>query len=705
VARAYRIEREPLLDGNVLSDPAWQNVEPVTGFWQTTPNEGEPATEKTEVRIAYTSEALHFGVVCYDRDPSGIIVSGSRRDSSLAETDSFQIILDAHLDRQNGFVFGTNPAGIEYDGQVAQEGREAGFNINWDGSWEVRARISEIGWSAEYILPFRTLRYPNSDSQVWGLNFQRNIRRRNETAFWSPLPRQYNLYRLSLAGTLTEIEAPPHRNLRFIPYTLGEARREGTPDSDTHLVGEVGFDIKYGITPSLTLDLTYNTDFAQVEADVQQINLDRFSLFFPEKRPFFLENAELFTVGEPREVELFFSRRIGISPDGETIPIIGGVRLSGKTGKTSVGFLNIQTDSVEDVTEENNYTVLRLSRVLPHRSSVGAIFTNRQGTGDQAPEDEYNRSFAVDGRAGIGQFGEVSGFVASTVSPDLAGDEYAFMIGNEYNSEDWLLQLNYTEVGGNFNPEMGFLRRGDPDDDFRLRDGYRKADALIWRRIRPTDFLGLHEIRPHASYVGFCDFDGFQESCRLHLDTHWEWENGYEVHTGVNLTREGVKEPFEISSGVIVPPDTYDESEIQLIGVTNQGAPVSFEMRTIFGGFFGGDRTQLNPTLRIRLGEKFNTEIAWTWNDIDLPGGSFETNLGRARISYSFTPSMFVESLFQYNDSADTWSTNLRYGWLQTANIGLFVVYDETRSIGSGELERPDRSFTIKISHQFDVMN
>ncbi|MEE9230156.1 MAG: DUF5916 domain-containing protein, partial [Acidobacteriota bacterium] len=538
----------------------------------------------------------------------------------------------------------------------------------------------------------------------WGLNFQRNIRRRNETSFWSPLPRQYNLYRVSLAGTLTGLEVPRQRNLKFVPYIKGEASREGVEGSETHLTGDGGFDIKYGITPALTLDLTYNTDFAQVEADVQQINLDRFSLFFPEKRPFFLENSELFTVGQPREVEIFFSRRIGLSPEGETVPILGGARVSGRIGHTDLGVLNIQTEEEEGVSEGNNFTVLRTRRLLPHRSSVGMIFTNRQGTGDQAPEDEYNRAFAVDGRAGIGTFGEISGFAARTVTPGLDRDEYAFSVRAEYDSEEWLLAGGYTEVGANFNPEMGFLLRGDPGNSFRLRNGYRKGNAVIFRRYRPKDFWGLQELRPHATYVGFWDFDGFQESGRLHLDNHWEWKNGNEIHTGFNVTREGVKEAFEIFPGVVVPPGTYDNNEVQLVGFTNRGAPVSFSLRTVIGGFFGGDRIRLEPLLRVRVGEKFNTEIAWTRNDIDLPEGRFKTNLGRARISYSFTPKMFIEALFQYNDAIDSWSTNLRYGWLQTANIGLFAVYNETRSIGDGGPEIPDRRFTLKISYQFDLL-
>ena len=260
--------------------------------------------------------------------PSSSRIVGAIR--SLEETDSFQIILDTYLDKQNGFVFGTNPAGLEYDGQVTNEGQGSGrfggggsgrpgqssqsqrgsgggFNLNWDGVWQVRAQTSDIGWTAEFAIPFRTLRYPSGTDQVWGLNFQRNIRNRNEQAFWAPLPRQFNLYRLSLAGELQGVQVPAQRNLKITPYVLGEAIRLDR-DASTTTDGDFGADLKYSVTPSMTLDLTYNTDFAQVEVDEQQINLDRFNLFFPEKRPFFLENAGLFSVGVPSQVEVFFSR-------------------------------------------------------------------------------------------------------------------------------------------------------------------------------------------------------------------------------------------------------------------------------------------------------------------------------------------------------------------------------------------------------------
>ncbi len=697
--RAARLDTAPAIDGEVVADPAWNGVPAAGGFIQNTPDEGEPSSERTEVRVGFTADSLYFGVVCFDRDRDGIIVSDSGRDASLDETDSFLILLDSYLDRQSGFVFGTNPAGIEYDGQVTgktEGGLSAGnaFNLNWDAAWEVRTTVSEIGWSAEFAIPFRTLRYASSDARRWGVNFQRNIRRRNEVSFWAPLDRQFNLYWVSLAGNLEGIEPPKQNNLQLTPYVLSDSRRAGLAGPETETDSEAGLDLKYSLTPSLTLDATVNTDFAQVEADEQQINLDRFNLFFPEKRPFFLENAGLFSVGVSEEVELFFSRRIGLGPAGEEIPIEGGLRLSGKAGHSNIGLLYMRAEETAGIAPRNDFAVARYSRDLPNRSAVGAMFVGREGAGELAGRDDENTAFGIDGRWGIGRYGQLSGFVARTDTSTIERDEHAYRFAGRYDSDTLSYSVGYTEVGEGFNPEVGFLRRR----------GYRKPDAFVLYRIRPKNWLGLHELRPHVSYRGFWDFDDFQETGYLHVDNHWEWKNGYELHTGVNFTREGVTEAFEIFPGVIVPPGTYDHEDLQLVFFTNRGAPVSFETRLTLGGVFGGDRSSVSPSLDWRVGEAFTSELSWSYNDVDLPGGSFETNLGRARLSYSFTPRIFVQTLVQYNDRASRWATNLRFGWLQSANTGLFVVYNEIREIGSLGAERPDRNLIVKYSRLFDLL-
>ena len=718
LARAFLVDGAPEIDGDVLGEAIWDDIVPATGFLQNTPDEGQPASERTEVRIIYTEDTVYFGIVCYVSDPSTIIVSDSRRDSSLNDTDSFQIIIDTYLDKQNGFLFGTNPAGVEYDGQVTNEGQGGGrfgggvvrrsgsqqqrgsgggFNVNWDGVWQVSAEISELGWTAEIAIPFRTLRYPSGDVQTWGLNFQRNIRSRNEQSYWAPLPRQFRLHRLSLAGELQGIEVPPQRNLKLTPYVLGQALRR-TDDTKTTALGDFGADLKYSVTPSMTLDLTYSTDFAQVEVDDQQVNLDRFNLFFPEKRPFFLENAGLFSVGQPGQLEVFFSRRVGIGESGGQIPIFGGGRLSGKVGSnTNVGFLNIQTQSVNATgTPSNNFTVARVRQDFQNRSNIGAMFVNRGATGNLAGERDYNRSYAVDGRWGIGQTGTVSGFAAQTDTPGLKGDTHAFNMAANYDSERYQLRGGFTEVGPNFNPEVGFY----------ARRGYRRSDASVRTTFRPQNPLGILEWYPHASHYTIWNFvTGQQETQYTHLDNGIEWRNGYQVSTGVNLTKEGVLEPFEIFPGVTVPVDTYDHAEAIMRFNTNQGAPISFTFRATVGGFFGGDRVQMGPEVSMRTGQTFNAQLSWSRNDIDLPGGAFVANLGTVRLNYSFTTRMFLQALVQYNDRADLWSSNIRFAILSDANTGLFIVYNDTQGLGDVRPTGAGRTLTIKYSQLFDVLN
>ena len=715
---AVATESAPLVDGVVLGDPAWADAPTTSGFRQTQPDEGEPASERTEVRVIFTETTLYVGVVCYDRDAQSITVSGSRRDSSLDDGDSIQIILDTFRDQQSGFVFGTSPAGQEYDGQVvdAGEGRVgrstttssgsgAGFNRNWDGAWEVRTMVSDIGWTAEFAIPFGTISYPAREEQTWGFNLQRNIRRRNETAYWAPLPRQYNLLRLSFAGQLSGIRVPAasRRSLKLVPYVTGDLAHSDERGTTTAL-GDAGVDLKYAVTPSLTLDLTYNTDFAQVEVDRQQINLDRFSLFFPEKRPFFLENAGVFSVsnvrqvagGNPAQTELFFSRRIGIGPDGQEIPILGGARLSGKVSDSvSVGLLNMQTDGVGGVAPANNFTVARVYRDLPNSSKIGALFVNRQATGVLAGPDDYNRTYAVDGRWGLGQNGQVAGFVARTDSPREDGEDYAYNAAWDYNSERWRFTLGYVEVGDHFNPEVGFLRRR----------GFRNIDSVFSYIYRPKNFLKLQQVRPHATFNRFWNFDGVQESSFLHIDNDLEFNDSSLVKTAWNITGEGVTTPFEIAEGVVVPVGDYDHNEAQLSYESNAGAPVSVGLRVRIGGLFGGHRATWGPSINVRSGDTFSASLQWSRNDVDLPGGSFVANLTGAQVAYNFSPRRFVQALIQYNDSADLWSANLRLGLLGQANTGLFVVYTDTRGLTDTIPAGGGRSLILKFSRMFDLID
>ncbi|WP_282161364.1 carbohydrate binding family 9 domain-containing protein [Ulvibacterium marinum] len=702
VAEAQALTEAPLIDGDVLNDPIWQTIAPFDEMVQAQPNFGLPATERTEIRIAYTSEVFFISAVCYDANPDGLVVSDARRDADLDNTDAFIFILDTYKDSQNGFVFGTNALGVEYDAQVDNEGQGnfnanrqqggtiGGFNLNWDGSWEVRTEVGEYGWSAEFAIPLRTLRFQSG--RDWGINFRRNIRKTNEITYWAPMPVGLDLKRLSLAGTLTGLDLRSPGNLKLIPYVLGRMEKdfEVTAPS-TEWSADAGGDLKYSVTPSLTLDLTYNTDFAQVEVDDQQVNLDRFNLFFPEKRPFFLENAGQFSVGSPGEVDLFFSRRIGIGDEGNIVPIIGGARLSGKLNRTNIGFLSMWTEEVqEEGVEENNFTLARVNHEFKGRSALGAVIINKEGL---QSDDNFNRTLAIDGKLGLGKKARLAGFYARTQDPNDTINERSFKFQADYNWNNWELNAAYTEVGQGFNPEVGFL----------LRTAFRKPEARVLYHLRPRNpDAKILEYRPHISYRSYWNFDNFLETSFLHIDNHFEWKSGLEIHTGVNVTTEGVVDAFDISRGknVIVQPGTYNHVESQIVFFTNRSHPFSVNLRSVIGGSFGGTRYIESLTGRLRLGDKFNSEVTFLYNNFQLPVGNFTANILRSQLSYAFRPNIYLQGLIQHNTTDKLWAANLRFGWLQRANTGLFVVWNYNLQDG----DPLNNSFIVKYTRMFDLV-
>ena len=703
--KANRLEKAPVIDGNILSDPIWQAITPIEELIQIKPKFGAPASEKTEIRVAYDNNMFYVSVICYHKDPKNIVVSDSRRDADLGDEDSFLFIVDTYNDQQNGFLFGTNASGMEYDAQIDNEGQGnfsqnrqqggviGGTNLNWDASWSVKTEIGDYGWSAEFAIPFRSLRFASGDNVTWGINFQRNISKTSETDYWASLPIGFDMKRLSLAGKMHALQLKNPGNLKITPYALLQTVHDKALDpSETNTDIEVGIDLKYSITPSVTLDLTYNTDFAQVEVDEQQVNLDRFNLFFPEKRPFFLENAGQFTVGSPGEVDLFFSRRIGIGNDGDQVPIIGGARISGKIGQTNIGLLSMFTDDIMAVgIEKNNFTVARVNQDFPNsRSSIGGIFISRAGMGDTT--DDYNRVFAADGKWGLGKKAQITGFLAKSTTPGIDNQDHAFKLNANYNWDGWNLNAGYTEVGEGFNPEVGFLQRS----------AFRKPELLIFKQWRPKNMGNLLEVRPHISYRSYWNFDDELVTSFLHIDNHWVWNSGFEVHTGINFTTEGVLEDFDLS-GVIVPIGTYKHAELQLIVMTNPNKALSLSTRSIIGGYFGGDRMSHSGTLKMRLGNKFNSSLTMSYNDLNLPNGDLTAILTNGRLSYSFTPRMFVQGLVQHNNVSNIASVNARFGWLKNANTGLFVVFNIIKDddILDG---LNNQSVTLKYSYRFDLL-
>ena len=706
--RAHRFAVAPSIDGEVLSEPLWQAVEVATDFIQVKPFEGQPATEQTEIRIGFDNSMLYIAVVCYDGEPDTLAISDGRRDAQLEDGDSFRVILDTFDDRQNGLVFGTSVGGVQYDGQMTNQGRGGtpssgnsgpssggSANLDWDTSWTVQARVSEIGWSAELAIPFRSLRYGTNEN--WGINFERNIRRKSETSFWAPLGREFDLYRVAEAGILVGLEAPKRRSLQIVPYALASTRDDGVNERSDELEG--GFDIKYGITPSLTLDVTVNTDFAQVEVDDQQVNLDRFSLFFPEKRPFFLENAGYFKVGTtgPRFpgsgfVDLFFSRRIGID-EGVQVPIEAGVRVSGKAAGWNVGFLDMQTGESGDLSADN-FAVGRLSREFGNRGRAGLVMLNREGTGSQAADDDYNRTYGVDGQIGLGRFADLSGFIARTSTPGLEDEDHAFAVEGRHESPRWRNRASYSEVGPDFNPEIGFVNRTN----------YRRFTGMAGRRFRPAGSR-IQEWGPRAFFDHYRGFDGFEETGRYSAGGEVVTRSNARISIFVGRVREALREPFEIFPDIVVPAGTHRGKKPYyfIFFNSNRGRAVSFGGTIQGGGFFNGEQLSLTPTVNFRFGDFLTSEFGWSYNDVDLPEGSFETHLGKLRMTYAFTTDILLQALIQYNDVNDDVSTNLRFSWLGPANTGLFLVYNEVSEFGSMSLPEPDRSLILKYSRLIDV--
>ena len=709
VAHAVRTGTAPVLDGR-LDDSVWARAPVLGQFMQHEPFAGTPATERTDVRILFDKAALYIGVRLYDSDAAGIVHGVVRRDADLTQQDAFLIMLDTYHDRQNGFVFGTTPAGIEHDGQVTKEG-EGGFggpsgtgpgpsgqtgtaNLNWDGTWRVATSVDSAGWTAEFRIPFETLRYGGGGRQEWGLNFARYIRRKNEEDFWSPVPRQHSFFRVSQAGTLAGIEPPARRVALFTPSALGSLHRDYVNATSTDASAEFGADAKLGVTPSMTLDLTYNTDFAQVEADEQQINLTRFNLFFPEKRPFFLENAGTFAVGTPESVELFFSRRIGIGADKQPVPLLGGGRLTGKAGGLTVGLLDIQTERVREaadtVVPPDNYAVVRVLRELPHRSRVGLIAASRLDTDST---DDYNVTLGADARLGIGDKVSIDAYAAHTETPGDTGASNAANLSGTYTTRQWELGLAVRQVDADFNPEVGFLERPT----------FRFWNFRILRHLRTPHLAWFRETRPHITFRQYDDTDGRPQSRLIHIDSHFLFANGaFFESPGLNFIREAPRAPFEISPGVVLQPGIYDWFEWQMNYNTNLSAPYSVGGKASIGQFYTGHHRALQADFTARPNEKLNATVRLNYEDVVLREGGFERVLVGLKLGYAFTPRIYLQSLLQHNNQEHNFSANIRFGWLGPAGTGLFVVYNEGRETGANS--RPlERAFVVKFTRQFHL--
>ena len=691
--------QEPVTLDGALDEEAWRIAEPAVDFVQAEPHEGQPATELTEVRLVFDRDALYVGVVCHDASASGIIVNDIRKDFAPGEQDSFELILDTFADRRNGFVFAVNAAGAKSDAQIANEGRDV--NTSWDAVWSVATRSGADGWSAEIRIPFKTLRFERGTGKIWGANFSRRIRRKNEIDYWSPVPRVYNLYRSSLGGTLTGLpDASQGRNLRLKPFVTADATRATGHDRFTD--GEhVGLDVKYGVTPSLTLDVTVRPDFAQAEADEQQVNLTQFSLYYPEKREFFLENSGTFYFGDiPRESRLgyarfsppeeemllFFSRRIGLTSAGDAIPIASGARLTGRAGPYGIGLMTIQTRSTDGLPGDT-YAVLRGRRDVLSNGDVGAIFLSRdsRGTGD------YNRVVGADANFRFFRALSLNSFIAKSDSPGAAEGTLSGKGSITWNDNFVHAQYSLLTIGDNFRDDIGFIKR----------TGIRKHFVDFGLRPRPERLrkYGLRELHPHARVNVYLDQHNEKVTHANHIAFTTYFENGAWIEYALNPRYERIVAPFKVRPDQSFTPGAYQWNEYELQVETNHSRKVSASLVLTTGGFWTGTQTSTKAGVVVRPSYHLTLDGAIQRSDITLPFPmhSFLTTLVTSRVGYAFTTRMFLDTLLQYNTDLRQFSANVRFDLIHRPLSDLFVVYNEqqltSQPLPSG------RGLIVKYTH------
>ena len=703
---------EPLQVDGELNEAIYDTVPPVSDFIQQLPDVGEPATERTDTWIFYDAQNVYVAARNWDSAPeSQWVANEMQRDSfQLINNDSFSVGFDTFYDRRNGFIFMVNPIGGIFDFQITDEGNP---NTDWNPVWDVQTGRFDGGWTVEMEIPFKSIRFRPGTSQIWGLQIGRNVRWKNEWTYLTPVPISGGpgMFRLSAAGTLTGVEVPEgNRTFEIKPYGIGSMATDvnAVPLVSNAGDGDFGLDVKYGVTQNLTADFTYNTDFAQVEVDEQQVNLTRFSLFFPEKREFFLEGRGIYDFGRSGGFgggggggfgrglapTLFFSRQIGLQR-GQVVPILGGGRLTGKAGAFSIGALNMQTDD-ETVSgaRSTNFTVLRVKRDLLRRSSVGMIYTGRSVSlvGDGA-----SHAYGMDANFAFFENVNFNGYFAKTHTPDSTGKDTSYQARFNYAADRWGVEVDHLLVEDNFVPEVGFVRR----DDFRR--------TFVSGRFSPRP-AAIESVRRFVfqtslDYTLTADTNVL-ETRQNQLRVATEFENSDQLRVDLTRSYELLENLFEIADGVAIPVGGYTFSDVSLSYQLGAQRRTSGSFSVQRGAFFSGDITAVGFTRgRLVLTPQLSVEPGISINWVDLPEGSFTTNLVTTRVNYTFTPRMFFSGLLQYNSSNDTLTSNLRLRWEYQPGSELFVVYTEDRDTATLDPRRfsqtRNHGFVVKFNKLF----
>ena len=690
IVTAVRIAGGITLDGR-LDEPEWKLASPVGDFVQRVPTNGMPSGERTEVRVLYDDDNLYFAVMCYDSQPSRIVVKELKRDFDLNGTDMIQLVIDSLHDGLGGYSLSVNPAGARRDNHLGLNGG----GVNWDAVWDVGTRRTEEGWIAEYQVPFKSLRFSNAPSQEWGLQVSRRILRLNEESTWTPLPLRFSTSQTNLAGTLRGLEnVSPGRNLKVKPYILGQvtqARINGELQT-TKSFGDwddygKGFDVKYSLTPQLTLDTTYRTDFAQVEADQQQVNLTRFNLFFPEKREFFLENTNVFSFGPGGNLVPFFSRRIGLSAAGTPVPVLVGTRMSGRAASNlNVGVLAIRTDRVA-ITPANNYIVGRARRNLLTNSWIGGLGTHR----DSSVPGDFNRVYGGDAHF---QFYadrlEFDSYLLRSDTPGISDQNLARRFQSGWRDDELTISAEYNEVQPNFNPEVGFVRRGDIS---------QYAGEFTWApRIERPPIQNL-TFGTNVDYYNRESFDSIETRVQ-EATAGIRFRNNGLINFTAARTFDRLFEPFDIRSNISIPPGDYEYTSYVANANIGNGRSITGNANVGWGEFWDGHSKSVSGAVGWRPDYHFSLDANYGRNHVTLPGGEFTTNLVGTRLLYAFTPRAFFNAFIQYNADTHQLSSNIRLNITYRPLSDLYVVYNDTRD--GGRKEVVGRSLVIKLTRMVD---
>jgi hypothetical protein len=698
VVRAMRITEPLTVDGR-LDETPYETIAPINGFVQQEPDDGAPATEDTDVWILFDDENLYISTRNWDSQPERIVGNEMRHDSTnLIRNDHVAIILDTFDDDRNGFLFLVNVLGGMLEEVFANEGNPS---RDWNTVWNAATDRFDQGWTLETAIPFKSLRYEPGAGHTWGININRQPYHKNESSFLSPIPVDggTGVFRVSQAATVVGIEAPQlAKNVEIKPYAITSVAtdRTASPAISNNGDGDVGVDLKLGLTGSLTADFTVNTDFAQVEDDQQQVNLTRFSLFFPEKREFFLEGQSIFNFGGTGARGggdtpiLFFSRQIGLQ-GGQQVPIRGGGRVTGRAGAYDIGVVNIQTGEQDTVgAPSTNFTALRARRgVFNARSTVGAIFTRRSNA---LAAGGSNETYGVDGQFAPSGTVRINTLLARTRTPGLSGDDLSYRGQIDWSTDRYGLGFERLSVGENFNPEVGFVRRR----------GIDKTSASARFSPRPEGLALVRQFDYQATFNYITDRNGRLESRDGSLSFNTGFENGDAFSVSYSREYEAIDRPFRLAGQATIPVGTYGFQSIQTSYSLGQQRRVSGTISLRAGELYGGTQHAVGYSGRIAVATRLALEPSMQLNWIDLPGGTFTTKLVSTRVTAPLTPRMFVSALLQYNSSRNSFTNNVRLRWEYQPGSELFVVYSEGRDTNVGGYPYlQNRSFVVKINRLF----